>query len=141
MAVKTSYRKLEKSVKRVWLKALRSGKFKQADGQLCKEIETYDEYDNPTSQGFGHCCLGVLADLKGKLHSHENLGVEFGPEFDDEKQTFKETCRLTPTQKLNRSSGFIPASWVDPKAQKVLADLNDNGKSFKRIATWIEKNL
>ena len=43
--------KMKKSIKKLWLKALRSGGYEQGKGQL--------RNDNK------YCCLGVLADVQG----------------------------------------------------------------------------
>lgn len=48
---------MEKKQAMKWVKALRSGKFKQAQSQLC----TLDRNDKPD----GYCCLGVLAHING----------------------------------------------------------------------------
>lgn len=47
---------LTKEVKERWVKALRSGHYKQGKGRL-KTVS-------------GYCCLGVLADIQGELSEH-----------------------------------------------------------------------
>ncbi len=47
--------KLTKKVKKQWLEALRSGKYKQGKDSLIKE----------TNDGFSYCCLGVLQAITG----------------------------------------------------------------------------
>ncbi len=41
------------NIKKIWLKALRSGEYEQTTTRLCR----------PRSDGVGFCCLGVLCDL------------------------------------------------------------------------------
>jgi hypothetical protein len=41
-----------------WVKALTSGKYKQAKGTLRRTVENYDD-----EEYCGHCCLGVLAEI------------------------------------------------------------------------------
>jgi hypothetical protein len=59
--VNTKYAKMDPAVKRKWLKALRSGKYRQ-----CKRTLT---------DGHGsYCCLGVLGRVVGDMSSDEDLG-------------------------------------------------------------------
>jgi hypothetical protein len=46
--------KMNKRVKRLWLKALRSGRFRQGQLRLCRVNSESDKR---------HCCLGVLEEL------------------------------------------------------------------------------
>lgn len=95
-----------------WVKALRSGKFKQGTGTLFKETEN------------SYCCLGVLCainelDLYGDLlysGQSESLG-------------------------MSSDNGKLPKKYKG-KGREVdsLADLNDEGRSFKQIANIIERN-
>ena len=122
------FRKLSPGIKAKWLKALRSDDFTQGKNQLCK----------PELQSF--CCLGVLACVKGRLADNEGLGIDFSPDFREDGK-FDNNLRLSPKEKLNPGSGFVPPSWVDVKAQKKLAKMNDDGKSFKQIASYIARYL
>ena len=111
----------DQSVKKKWLRALRSGKFKQAQGDL---------YD-----GRAYCCLGVLAKIKGaelKLGKYgEYEAYVGGKAVSADGENF-----LRP-----RFAGLSRAT------QERLAELNDGkfngGKrhSFKKIADYIEENL
>ncbi len=102
-------------VKKLWVKALRSGKYKQ----------TKDRLQDPT----GFCCLGVLCDLAAK---------DGGPQwdydfFDGKKETppnyILEYLKLK--KRINRKT-----------IAETLIDMNDDeGKSFKQIANFIEKNV
>ena len=53
---------MNKSIKKLWIKALRSGKFKQTTGVLCDKT--------------GYCCLGVLRSIMkpGDRQSYQGYG-------------------------------------------------------------------
>ena len=53
MAARTASFSLSPTVKRKWLAALRSGKYKQGDSLM------YNKNDN------SYCCLGVLCEIEG----------------------------------------------------------------------------
>jgi hypothetical protein len=109
-------------VKRLWVKALRSGKYKQDLDQL------------RTDKGF--CCLGVLCDLYQK-DIHKRLWQ-------------KNQGRGATTYRFLSNIGVLPMdvmdwAWLDytnPRINgKAASDWNDGGASFKEIAKLIEKHL
>ena len=109
-----TYEKLEPEFKAKWLKALRSGRYKQAGGTL--RMKSPDE-------GVTYCCLGVACNIVnkdrwkavGRSSDFFNWGaVEWG-------------CTDLP--------------FIDSRASGHLATANDNGSSFDEIANWIEANL
>jgi hypothetical protein len=107
--------KLKKSAKTKWLKALRSGKYEQGKGALNNSVTCYDE------QGFAtlrtetqYCCLGVACAIGITRPSREDGEI---------------------------STGWVTKTFLDKPTQKHLADMNDNGQSFKKIAAWISKKL
>lgn len=128
---------MKKEIAKKWVKALRSGKYKQGKGYL-KQFTSKNE---PR-----HCCLGVLCELydqqmkknhKKTLHS-EHMVDKTGTEF----------------IRLNEHDGGLPrlvrewANIINPLGEFVnkdrleyLADLNDDGKKFSTIADIIEKNV
>lgn len=126
---------MKAEIKQQWLEALRSGKYQQGIGQLkMYEIE-YDEDDEPCQGDPAYCCLGLLAEVAGlPVEAHCSaaflgdgntldtlgLGAERGPDdlsYSSEDQNTHTT------------------------AQRKLAAMNDNGKSFAEIADWIEANI
>ena len=128
MARRTAMFSLLPSVKRDWLKALRSGKYKQTQNTL---------YD-PHSKGF--CCLGVLCEVTGT--KRKNLGYRSMPQsagvFED----------VTPEgdeiPKSLRSFDNKEAAWSVLYNGKMtpLSVLNDSkGLNFKQIADIIEKRV
>ena len=88
---------MDKKLKAKWIKALRSGNFKQLKGRY---------YDRESNR---YCCIGVLGRIaQGDSYTgsgHATLETKLG-----------EHCQE-------------------------LIDMNDSGKSFKRIAAYIEAKL
>lgn len=121
----TNQNKMNPRIKKLWLKALRSGKYKQGQGQL--------------KCGDKFCCLGVLCDLHSKETGEEWLG-----------NTYKEASNFPPCE-VDQWAGFGCLSAVsDGKNKLPLSIFNDgideNGRTikprtFKQIANYIEKSL
>ena len=112
-----------------WVKALRSGKYKQGKKFLCRRVDGKDKF----------CCLGVAIDVlcdgeweyaassdetegHWKFNGTTRRGVDFNGSGLPRMETLKEIG-------------------LKPSTAHLLADLNDGGRSFKEIASWIEKNL
>ncbi len=93
------------NVAKMWLKALKSGEYKQTNGRL--------------QENGRYCCLGVLTDLAVK----NGVICKFRSENDS---------GLMPTKTVKE--------WIGLKNEKRLASLNDNKKSFKFIANYIEQH-
>lgn len=119
------WEKLDPKFKKKWVKALRSGKFKQARHTL-------------GNQDRGYCCLGVACSIAGVT----------------DKQMAGKGMPYSLTKKLQKellASGFPKTLLSNNSTINQLVELNDNGvtdshgrersKTFKGIATWIEKNL
>ncbi len=89
-----------------WITALKSGDYKQGQGQLIKG----------TPSGLMYCCLGVYGVLNdGKVR------VGLGLKFDD---------RETPY------SCYVPSDLMAQEAQNFFSSLNDSyGLTFKQIAS------
>lgn len=112
---------------RKWIKALRSGKYKQAREKLCK-------VDSKGNERF--CCLGVACDLfiksGGDLESEDSIDGFRWYGSDDSSLPGAVQSWLG----LSSDTGnLIPFSFGNSLAGK-----NDNGASFKQIADIIEKN-
>lgn len=103
-------------LQRKWLNALRSGKFKQTKKRL------------RTDAGF--CCLGVACEISGAVqHRRHEGGSHFYGKYSD--------TSLPPTvQRLFKFKDNIGGITGGDS----LADMNDGGKSFKRIAAFAEAN-
>lgn len=101
--------------KAIWVKALRSGEYKQCGGFL--------EADGC------NCCLGVLARIKN---------VPVTNETDDYK------CFVFVNDRSSGRTGTIPDDYcgISYSTAQVLAAMNDGGgKTFLEIADYIESNL
>lgn len=132
---------MKQNIMKKWVKALRSGKFKQGTGTL-KQYNSKGQVK--------YCCLGVLCelyneDMKKKKkktlpettkdynscfvdwHKCTNFGDKA---FDLPKEVMKWSGVETSTGYLWYTLGDLPS----------LSSLNDAGKKFKTIANIIEKN-
>ena len=121
-----------------WVKALRSGKFKQGQGTL----KQYDRKGNAQ-----HCCLGVLCELynkdmkKNKKKMLPEKVCDNDSDFSHGYSRFggkKEDLPKEVKDWAGMSSSL--GNFDDPFSQPCLADLNDTGQKFKTIADIIEKN-
>lgn len=119
--------KLKADIKKRWVAALRSGKYEQGYDQLVSLV-----YDDPWSDvvvGRKYCCLGVLACELGLLDRVDGedfyLPIEMG---------------LPADNKAGNLAGNFTAT-ADLPVQNKLARFNDDGKSFKWIASYIERYL
>lgn len=115
--------KLKPAIKRRWLKALRSGKYKQGTGSL--------------RDGDGFCCLGVLCDVV-KNDKALKLNWEGGVWFDN--STTDLGCRVTdhvlaPNQNLDELDGDMEALM---RRNDGTTDIRR--QSFKKIANLIERH-
>lgn len=110
---------MNKRIKKLWIKALRSGEYRQAKGALRKG----------RSANVRYCCPGVLEHFRTR---------ETGDTF---------TRGKCPNQGLlsKKTTEWAGLNSIDPTLMplrhKIAADLNDAGKSFNYIADRIEKYL
>lgn len=114
---------MDAKLKKRWIAALRSGRYKQGRGFL--------------KTGATRCCLGVLADIKGVVWRKNQ------PYFKGE------AVGLYAEEQGLLSPAFCG---ISKETQLTLADLNDGPRfpgtvtrdkpwSFKQIADYIEKRL
>lgn len=102
---------MDKKLKTKWIRALRSGKFKQwREGALVE----------PTADGEGasYCCLGVLRHVMNPKDKRSRKGMN---------------CYLSDPQ--------LRVAGLTHEAQEELAEKNDSGRRFPAIANYIEKKL
>lgn len=102
---------MDAKIKKLWLKALRSGRYRQGRGQL---VNSRNEY----------CCLGVLCKVVGAV-KNSHFDFEYG---DDRGFGFL-------PNRLRRELH------ITKRQEDTLSGKNDRGKSFKEIADYIEKKL
>lgn len=113
---KGNWRKLPKSFKEKWVKALRSGRYEQGfEGSLCETP--------PSGNNVTYCCLGVACSVGGMKVVSDNGTIR---KFSEKRATPK----------------LLHGNTEENHLVKKLVEMNDDNKfSFKQIANWIQKNL
>ncbi len=114
-------------LKRKWIAALRSGKYKQTAGSLCRT----DNKGKPAA----YCCLGVLCEV---IHKHDQ-SVE--PDVVNNNAAFyidNKTGRSLHSSLDQQLRHRIDMKKLD---HDCLLAMNDSGKDFKYIATYIKDNM
>lgn len=99
-------------VKRIWVKVLRSGNYKQGSHYLRRN----DKY----------CCLGVLCDIRGGTWTHE---------------TGTDVMRHGTQGSIMPGEEYLGQIGLSMAQARTLAGMNDGNCSFAEIATHIENNL
>lgn len=100
-----------------WIKALRSGKYKQGTGCLCRAAPVKE-----------YCCLGVACKV-AKIRAIDNGRDQKVIHFEANGNKSMTSIRT-----------LIPGL-IDPLQESTLANMNDNGASFDQIADYIEKHI
>ena len=112
-------------VYKLWVKALRSGKYKQTQGQL-RDPHLYNFNDSSEEAYTGFCCLGVLCDLAIK-----DGGMA---PWDERRGPSSGAGSLQPT--------VMKWMGMDQAMQDHLIELNDDEElSFDEIADVIEDTI
>lgn len=125
---------MKQNIMKRWIKALRSGKYKQGTGTL----KQYDSKGNAQ-----HCCLGVLCELynqemrKNKKKTIPEKIYDNDSNFSFGYTRFDGSCDGLP-KSVRDWSGV--KNTIGQFETENLADLNDTGRKFKTIADIIEKN-
>jgi hypothetical protein len=129
---------MKKDIAKKWVKALRSGKYKQGQSWL-------KQYDKKGQER--HCCLGVLCELyndemKKKHKKSLNSKIVDGCEaqrisFNKQEQGLPSVVKKWAGMK--DSLGYFVNT--NREFSECLADMNDIGVKFKTIANTIEKNI
>lgn len=130
---------MNKNVMKKWAKALRSGKYKQGEGVL-KQTTAKNKIQ--------HCCLGVLCELynnemkKKKKKSLNQTQYSTGVyAFNQQPESLPKIVqkwaglfsKVGDFRNVNRNDITSYGEFAS------LADMNDLGCSFKKIAKTIEK--
>lgn len=117
---------MKPELKTKWIEALKSGKYKQAVGSL--------KVEHPMTGEKAYCCLGVLCDISGI-------------EFKSKKSYYgnPKTIQYTLDEEYIWS-GMIPPSDLNKlgltdSVAGTLAEKNDSGVPFTKIADYIEEHL
>lgn len=115
---------VNKKVIRKWLKALRSGEYKQGRHAL----NTNDQY----------CCLGVLCELAVK----EKVVTKYKDEWTTHAVYDGEMYALPAcVRDWAELDSCNPCVIFKNRSEVSLAELNDQGRSFKQIARIIENKF
>jgi hypothetical protein len=106
-------------IAKMWVEALRSGKYKQARKALCR----IDEFGEKS-----YCCLGVLCDIA----VDQLAGIEVRKNSSGSMHMYDNEAAYPPLSVVQ---------WAELKDISGLADLNDRqGRSFEEIAGYIERH-
>lgn len=109
-------KKLPVKFKKAWVKALRSGKYKQGRGTLLEDNR--------------FCCLGVACSIAG-VDKKKMLDIGLIPP----RKAFEKVPTIL-------KEGITKNNELTERLIKMNdGEFLQKGFSFKRIATWIEKNL
>lgn len=123
--------KLKKTVKAKWLKALRSGKFKQTQELLREDIGITNSCD------YAYCCLGVLVEISNLDREEKDNLLDNYVQLDS-----KEIIEYAFTKTSIKKCISDVSDPVICQNGLTATDCNDNKKmSFKQIANLIERNL
>ena len=110
---------MDKKIKTLWLTALRSGEYKQGEGQLRCCGNTY-------------CCLGVLCDVS----EHDK------DDGDGWAQVKGSDDWAFGSSDATLSKAHLDAVGLSSGEEAQLVEMNDeHGQTFEEIADWIEENL
>jgi len=125
---------MNKTIKKAWLEALRSGKYKQGFGEL------------KTKEGY--CCLGVLCDLYTKSKEGKENKAKFVRKgiLKNKRYSFIENGiaeRFVTPESVMRWAGLKSNNpHAGEEGGMSLAGWNDNSEiGFEGIADKIEKHL
>lgn len=122
---------MNKHIAERWVQALRSGQYKQGQGELHPDPESY-------------CCLGVLCDLyrveqgKGEWVAKPN-GQELGM-FRAPNEDITEIETAVLPEVVKDWAGIQDFAGEIAGTSDSLAGLNDEGMGFPELADLIEKN-
>lgn len=125
---------MKKMIAKLWIAALRSGKYKQTNGALHRI-----DYEGNSS----FCCLGVLCDLyqqdQKKKRKRGLKVVKRRPGHVDYNNHYVFLpCAVQEWAGISSNAGVI-SDTTDTKI--CLTALNDIGFDFEQIASVIEKNM
>ncbi len=106
---------MKKNIATRWVKALRSGKYVQGQGRLMTVGEDRNRY----------CCLGVLCEVVDVPYNYNEGGLP---------SPARDVAGMHSNIGSWDCEGGIRSKYAN------LAEMNDSGQSFKRIANFIERN-
>ena len=107
---------MKKNIAKKWIKALRSGDYKQGRHHLKDD------------KG-GYCCLGVLCEITKKEHGFKHY-LKMSSDVEEFNQTLPRQIQIFVG--MDSASGVF--------GREKLTCLNDRGVNFNNIADVIEEN-
>ena len=114
--------KMAPNKKKVWLAALRSGKYNHTPGVLCD------------GKG-GYCCIGVLAEISPSVVKRVDPPRNYGiVEYAGTKDPYDFNHRMLSKDQLEQIG-------IDFMVARKLAEINDNSLNFDRVIEFIKTNL
>lgn len=121
-------------VKKLWVDALRSGKYKQGQNALA----TYDL----DTEGYAYCCLGVLCEVAREQGVDVEV-LEFGTEDDELYLMYHRQHEILPSHiadwaGLDDQRANFTAIYGSMIIQTSLVERNDAGRTFDGLAEDIE---
>lgn len=120
---------MKPEIKEKWVKALRSGEYKQGSSALRTVIHNDERF----------CCLGVLCDLYSIEHKKDEWSLkEGGGSYNHNGSGGYPSQKVLDWAGLYCSAGDFVTIGDD---NETLASMNDLGYTFKEIATAIEEQL
>lgn len=124
---------MDAKMKKKWVEALRSGKYRQGRGRLVKKKSRNSEYQ--------YCCLGILLLVNG-WKPERVPGLELPCSHPEAHRMAKrKNGKLVSFHECLLPEDVRREMGVKYCEQDVLVDLNDGRKRFSTIANWIEENL
>lgn len=117
---------MERSLRDQWVRALRSGFYKQGIGFLCRIVDDEPQY----------CCLGVLNEVLGTPKRQSANIISYYNDFPEAPPTDEDTYYAPYTNSL-----YLSRYGIDGDVHHDLIGMNDRGRSFDEIADWIERNV
>ena len=116
----------QKQIIKKWVAALRSGKFRRGESYLAtRKVSKHVEY----------CCLGVLCELAAKEGVVKRVSRLSDVAYGNERATY-----YLPKEVKNWA-GLRTAGGSRGSGKQTLAQLNDDGRSFNKIADVIESDV
>lgn len=144
--------RMNPEVKAKWLAALESGKYKQGKNKLRRILPTLFNAGKQSESAERWCCLGVLCNVyiedtgKGRWEKDSDGEFKF---FDGHDDWHGHTSYGMPTAAVYQWAGladyhdkiFLDSSDKKKFTDGSLAELNDEGRTFKTIIGVIKKYL
>ncbi len=108
---------MDKELKRKWLQALRSGRYKQTTGRLRRDCDSNGKYT--------YCCLGVLCNIINRKGWENKLKFHYKNDSDN----------------YNLPENLVFDLKLDIAKLEMIIKKNDGGSTFEEIAKIIEKDF